>query len=194
MATPNPNMTRLMDQARMRLPGALDAAILVELSSVMKDFLSETNVWLQDVTFTAAPNDSPLSYSLYPFDGEATRLMKVKDASGRQVPANMLEPGVVTLQRAPAQEETYTATFALSSPTTNSYPECPEWVLSKHYNIILDGLLGRMMSQIAKPYTSPAIAAMHLRKFRQGISLARTAANRENTYGAQRWRFPKTFA
>lgn len=47
------------------------------------------------------------------------------------------------------------------------------------YDVILDGCVGRLMSQQDKPYTNPALAQYHVRRFRNGISRARDEARRQ---------------
>jgi hypothetical protein len=193
----NPDMNRLLDHARIRLPGAVDAAILVELFAVLKEFFIETNVWREQITFTAQPDPSQLTYDVVPFQGSIVRLLAVTDKEGRPVPATMAQPGCITLGRSPASPEEYTAhlTLTVSDPTTREdQPQFPTWVANRYLTTLLDGLLGRMMSQIAKPYSSPAIAAVHLRNFRKGTSAARVDAKRQNVYGAATWRFPRGFA
>jgi len=199
-----PEMIRLMDQARIRLPGAVDAAILIELFAVMKEFFIETNTWREKLEFTAMPTPGPYSthpeaysYDLVPVQGSVVRLMAVTDAEGRPVPAAMPVPCSVVLERGPSAPETYTAHVVLtvSDPTTrDDYPQFPLWVLNRYFTPILDGLLGRMMSQIAKPYSSPTIAMAHLRRFRKGMSEARVDGRRRNVYAAPTWRFPRGFA
>jgi hypothetical protein len=51
-----------------------------------------------------------------------------------------------------------------------------------------------MMSQLAKPYSSPAMAQMHLRAFKSGVSQAKVEASHQNVYRGQSWRFPQTYA
>jgi hypothetical protein len=201
---PNADMNRLMDHARIRLPGAIDAAILVELFSVLKEFFNNSNAWQEEIEFSAYPTSSPYyadpdayTYDLIPTRGAVMRLMAVRDAQGIPVRASMPVPGSVVLDRAPDADTTYTATVALTvtDPTTrDGYPQFPDWVLNKYFNELLDGLLGRMMSQIAKPYSSPSIAVVHLRKFKQAISAAKVESSRRNVYRAQNWRFPRSFA
>ena len=59
---------------------------------------------------------------------------------------------------------------------------------------VLSGLLGRMMSQPAKPYTNMQLSVYHMRRFRDGIARAKVEAMHQNVYRAQSWRFPQTFA
>jgi hypothetical protein len=200
---PNADMNRLMDQARIRLPGAVDAAIVVELFAVMKEFFSDSNIWREDIQFPVYATSTPyhLDPDAYTYDvmssqGAVNRLIGVRNGDGTPVSAVMPVPGQVVLSLSPNNDTSYTATVALtiSDPVTrDGYPQFPDWVMNKYINDLLDGVLGRMMSQIAKPYTSPSMAAVHMRRFKQAVGRAKVEANRKNVYGAQNWRFPRTF-
>ncbi len=74
--------------------------------------------------------------------------------------------------------------------TRDMVPICPDWVLSVYEVTILDGLLGKMMTQQNKSYTDKETGLYHLRRFRTGIQQAKAAALHQNTMGAQNWRFP----
>jgi hypothetical protein len=63
-------------------------------------------------------------------------------------------------------------------------------VLAKYRSVILDGLLGRMFSQPAKPWTNTQLSVFHMRKFKIGIAGARVEWTRNNNYRQQAWRFP----
>lgn len=198
------DMNRLMDHARIRLPGALDAAIQMELFSVLREFFSSSNCWYEDITFTALPTDvdyyadpDAFTYDLTPGEGLITRLIYVRDDEGRQISATMPTPGLLVLGHAPEVAKSYTARVALtvSDPVTREgYPQFPDWVLPRYGDGILDGVLGRMMSQIAKPYASANMAVIHLRRFKQTINKARVEAKTDNVYRGQNWRFPQNFA
>lgn len=54
---PNADMNRLMDHARIRLPGALDAAIQMELFSALNEFFQKSNIWYEDIQFPVQPTD-----------------------------------------------------------------------------------------------------------------------------------------
>ena len=201
---PNADMNRLLDQARIRLPGAVDAAIVMELFTVMKEFFNGSNAWQEAIEFpvyatsaSAYADPDAFTYDLTPTQGAIMRLLGAHNGDGVPVRATMPVPGCVVLAQSPNVDATYTALVALTvtDPTTrDGIPQFPDWVLNKHYTELLDGLLGRMMSQLAKPYSSPNIAAVHLRKFKQGISAAKVEAMRKNVYAAPSWRFPRSFA
>lgn len=200
---PAADMNRLMDHARIRLPGALDTALQMELFAVMNEFFQSSNIWYEDIQFPVQPtNDTYLdnpdayTYDVIPDMGTITRLVGVVDSNGFAVRAYMPVLGQIILNFSPNVADTYTARVALTvtDPTTrDGYPEFPDWILEKYGNDILEGVLGRMMSQIAKPYTSAQGAQFHLRNFKQAVGQAKVEASHQNVYRGQNWRFPQTF-
>lgn len=200
----NADMNRLMNNARIRLPGALDATIQLELFTVLDEFFQTSNIWTEDLTFNAVPTEATyledpdaLTYEIVPTNGVINRLVGVVDSKGFGQNATMAIPGYVVLTYSPNTADTYTARVALTvtDPTTrDGYPEFPDWILNKYSTGILDGVVGRMMSQLAKPYSSPSVALYHLKKFKQTMSQAKVETQHKNVYGGQSWRFPQTFA
>jgi hypothetical protein len=77
--------------------------------------------------------------------------------------------------------------------TRDGIPVFPAWILSKYGNDFLDGLMGRMMSQIAKPYSNTAMGTYHTKKFNNAMSQAKVEALHQNVYRGQSWRFPQSF-
>lgn len=199
----NADMNRLMDHARIRLPGALDAALQMELFAVMNEFFQSSNIWYEDIQFQVQPTtvsylDEPESYTydVIPSQGSITRLVGVIDSNGFAQKAAMPTLGQVVLAFSPNVADTYTARVFLTvtDPVTREgYPEFPDWILNKYGNDILEGLLGRMMSQIAKPYSSQQGAVFHLRNFKQAVNQAKAEALHQNVFRGQNWRFPQTF-
>jgi hypothetical protein len=97
------------------------------------------------------------------------------------------------LAYAPTQSETWVANIALTvtgDTDKEGYPVFPKWVLDIYYDVILDGVLARMMSQTAKPYTNPQMASYHQKKYMPGKAQARHQSNQQNIYGGQRWTYP----
>ena len=192
----NTNLLRFLDMARVRLPGARDNIIQLEFFATMNDFFQRTNAWREDIEFTVTAGVK--SYDVIQTSPSSiNRLVSVLNENGSYVAATMKNPGVVDLMVEPSKTATYTAQVALtiSHPTDSTgYPEYPDWFLDKYGNDILDGLLSRMMTQIAKPYSNPQMALMHGRNFMGAVTQAKVEAMRANTYRAQAWRFPQGFA
>lgn len=190
-------MDRFMSNLRIRCPGAVDDALKLEVFNALNDFFQGTNIWREDIDI--AVTSGVTSYPLAPSGpSNIVRLIGVVDDDELPVSATLdLITGDLKLGLSPTQNATYVAQVVLTvnDPLDrNSYPVFPEWVLNLYHNDILDGVLGRMMAQSAKPYSNAQLAAYHARAFQGAIAVARAEANRNFTYGAQRWRFPQTFA
>lgn len=187
---------KLMDMARARLPGARDNLIKVEFLAVMAEFFQQSNCWREEINFKVVPSDK--FYPIFPTQPAAIiRLIEVRNSSGGRIGATMPEPGTIRLFNDPSQEEVYTAvvTLSIGDPVDrDGFPVFPDWFMTKYSYDLLDGLCARMMSQLAKPYTQPQLAAVHRRNFMSAINVARAEAMHEQAYQTQNWKFPQTFA
>jgi hypothetical protein len=186
--------TRLIENALVHVPGALEDMLELELFNTLDEFFKDSRCWLQEISVTTAVDD--YDYTLTPTanTGTIVSLMHVLTAADTPVSATMPSPPVLLLRYAPAQVETLTATVALSvvEPLdADGYPNIPSWLMKKWGDGILSGLIGRMMIHPAKPYTNERMAIYHTRKFRGFIAKARAEARHQNLYGAQTWRFPQ---
>jgi hypothetical protein len=191
----NPEWNRLLDQARVKLPGASDAGIKGELFDVFNEFFSVSSAWLEDITVSVFATQT--TYDLVPaFDGQIIRLLGVVDA--RNIPQVAALPDFSTLViRAPSTAQNYTVTVAKNVTLPNDkkdLPIVPDWVLSVYGTVILDGLLGRMMLQQSKSYSNESLGTYHLKKFNSGVNGARVATLKRNSMNDQAWGFPQGFA
>lgn len=191
MTTPA-DLTRVMNNARIRLAGVGDDVLKLELFNVLNEFLTGSSCWKDSVNFTTATDRTT-----YEIDSNEPAtiisLLGVENADEIPVAASMPTPGMIELTTAPDGEYTYTAELALTvvDPVdADDYPRMPDWLLAKYYAQILDGLLGACMTQPAKPWTNERLAVYHTRRFRNGIAYARKEARHENLYDGQNWRFP----
>ncbi len=190
------DLIRLIDNLRIRLPGATDEVLKLEYFSTMDQFFGASNIWTEDVDFQVT-NDNKDYYVTPSGVANILRVMGVVNSDGVVVAALMKIPGEITLVEYPNQADTYTAQLALTvrDPVTrDGYPEYPDWILEKYGVDIIDGVLGRMMSQIAKPYSNERMAIYHMRRFQNTMALAKVEAQHRNVYRGQSWRFPQNFA
>lgn len=189
-------LDRLMDNLRIRLPGAVDSTLQLELFNTLKEFFQGSNVWTEDIEFDVTAGET--DYTITPTGVAAiNRLMGVVDQNQFPVAAALTTSNEIKLVYEPTVAGTYTAQVALTvtDPVTrDGYPIMPDWVLGAYLDDILDGVLGRMMSQIAKPYTNERMAIYHMRRFAGAVSQAKVEAQHNNVYRGQNWRFPQTFA
>jgi hypothetical protein len=190
------DVNRLMDNLRVRLPGAVDDALRMEIFNALNDFFQDTNIWFEDIEFETIAGEK--NYNLFATSPSAiVRLINVTDNRGFVVGAYMDTPGELQLANEPINAQTYVArvTLTINDPLDREgNPVFPMWVLNKYQNDIVDGVLGRMMAQPAKPYSNSQLAVLHARKFSSAIAFARQEANRRNVYRGQRWAFPQSFS
>jgi len=196
------DVQRLMNNARIRLPGATDDAIQYALFTVMDDFFKGSNTWQEDVdVFVPGGDPAGTVYQLVTETSSTIdKLMWVFQKStspnfmrGPSISASMSTPGELVLTTQPSSDITYTATLSLTvqDPTTrDGYVQFPAWVLAKYRNVILDGLVGSMMSQPSKPFSNTTLSVFHMRKFNSKVAAARVEMMRNNTFRQQAWRFP----
>jgi hypothetical protein len=186
---------RLLNNARVHLPGVTDATIQLELFNVLNDFFQVTNAWQEDIDFQTSP--SVVEYTITP-TGTSTinRLIWVQNANQIPVDALMPTPGTIKLILPPSQIDTLTATVALTidDPVDgDGFPNFPAWVLTKYNTGILDGVLGRLMAQPAKPYTNAQLAVIRLKSYIAARSSAKAEVLHGNQNNGQTWRFPQQF-
>jgi hypothetical protein len=105
---------------------------------------------------------------------------------------------ILRIQWNPGAHETWIATLALNIADpmdANGLPtDMPEWIIDKYYDHLYHGVTGKLMLQPNKPFSSPKLAEYHMRKFNEGVGLARTEVRHMFTYAGQRWAFPQTYA
>jgi hypothetical protein len=185
-------LTRLMNNARIQVPGALDAALQLELFNVLDDFLQRSNFWQEDITYTANPTRT--SYELSGTEaGVIVSLLGNVNSAAIGVPASMTVPGTLDLVNAPPRIDIYTATvsYTVVDPVdSNIYPQFPDGLLQKYGVGVLHGVVGRMMAQPSKPYTNERMSIFNTRKFDVAVAQARAAVRHKNINGGQAWRFP----
>lgn len=188
---------RLINQARVELPGASDAGIKQALFNVFHEFFTETSVWKEDVEVAIVVDTT--EYDLNSEEpGEIVRLFSVVNGNGTEQAATLSDDFTQVVLYHPvnvAQTYTVTVVKTVGLPITrDAMPEVPEWVLARWSPSFLDGLLGNMMMQKGKPYSDGQLAMYHLRRFRNALTVARSAGLRRNTFGKNVWVYPQSFS
>lgn len=190
----SPEVNRLMDNARVHLPGALDNAIQRELFSTLDEFFKGSGCWWEDISLTTQAGVQ--AYDIASTAGTIVRLIQIGDVNLIPVPGKMDIPGYLELRNDPGiQDLTLRVGLSVVDPVTrDGYPLFPQWVLQKYGMELTEGIIGRMMLQKSKPYSDPALGQIHLRRFRAGISRAKVDKAHGNLLSGQAWRYPQTFA
>jgi hypothetical protein len=200
-----------LNTLRIELPGSSDAGIKVVLWNVIKEFLQDSNAWIenQSLNVTSGVQD----YGVTPLDGGQTvRLVGVLDGFNVPVNATMQNFGtlhviskiqVTSIPGNPGQPIVLSASNPWTvilvknidlPKTRDDLPICPRFVLQVYSNYIEAGVMGRMMSQKNKSYSDPQLGKEHLARFKDGVNIARNDAWNQNVFGGQRWRYPQQFS
>lgn len=83
-----------------------------------------------------------------------------------------------------------TLNYQCLEDSPNEWP-LEEWMYSTFAEAWIDGVQGRFMSQIGKPWTNSAMGAYHARRFRGAMARAKQTAARGYVYNVPNWRFPR---
>ncbi len=188
---------RIMSEARLRLPGAIDEVMKLELFSVLDEFFRTTMLWQEAIPVGVITTKK--TYDLDSNESVATinELLYVQNKDAIPVNAMMAEAGVLNLQQYPAEDQTYTVCVALAladALDNDGFPQVPPWVITKYHETFKDGLLAHMMMQASKPYYNEILAKYHGVRFRSAMSSAFADMKQKNTFDAQAWVYPQTFA
>jgi hypothetical protein len=66
----------------------------------------------------------------------------------------------------------------------------PDIAASKHYEGILDGVLGRLYAHPSKAYSNPTLGTYHLNRFRAAIAEAKGEVT-QGGFAGQNWQYPR---
>lgn len=189
------DIDQLMASIRTKVPGASDAGIKVELFNVIKEFFDESCSWTEDITMNSVVNSD--TYTLVPTGGQIVRLIGVTDENDLPLPAIgesvQVRDLIIKFRNPFASVQPFTAVVAKTviPPTDkDDFPVVPDWLLPLWGLGLVDGVLGKLMSEPAKPYTSDSKARYHLSRFQDAVQKATVAMYRRHTLGTQAWRFP----
>lgn len=185
---------RLLNNATVNLPGVLPAAIQLEFFNVMDEFCQKSHAWREDIYLDLEIGET--EYEIYSEErGAIISLLSFNSETGTPNAATMSVPGRIILGTAPSEIYTCIAKVAVTVvPTGSEYPTFPDWLWNSYSSGLIDGVLGRMMAQMAKPYSNERMSVYHLRLFNNVIARARSEADHQNLKGGQKWRFPQSFA
>ena len=199
MAIQERDFERLMNQARVKLPGASEEGLKGELFNVINEFLDVTNAWFEWMQIPIVAGQQ--AYTVNPQKGGMIiRLVCIFDPNKVILPAHMAElhpPGADIWLTWP-QNVTMTGNgmFIKNVILPNSrdnIPDAPSWLFPMYERYIEAGLLGTMMAHPSKGYTNMASSVYQLKRFRDGMAVVKTAVARSNLVGGQSWRFPSAY-
>lgn len=201
---------RLMNDARIALPGASDSGIKQELYNVLDEFCEFSAAWRETLTVpilagtTTGNVNTNCNYTLTPQeDGTIIGLVGVWDPNNIPQPAFLPNGsgggdsvGQLVLVNPVNTNQNFTVTVIKTikePPTRDLIPVFSQFLFNRYRRYITDGVIGRLQQQPNKPYSSDTKAAANYMRFRNGVNVARLETERQNTRGAQAWSYPRNF-
>lgn len=203
-----------MPTLKGRLPGAVDAFLLSELQNTIKDFCKDSTAWRGVVRGLdiVAGQRTVATNPVIPSERHVIGILRVYRtdiglpmADKSHFPlidgtiigwtASGDDPSVIELGITPtANEVDALNAWVYYEPTdlaTMTDVQMPVVLKRKFYEVIQDGVLGRMYAQPNKPYSNGQSAQYHLKRYRLKLHETRTQAALGFTPGAQNWAFPR---
>lgn len=183
----------LMSTLRSRLPSAMDGLIELELFNTIDELCRATNAYREMIATDLIEGQG--IYTIEPGDREILLVYETAHPT-MTVFGSVFDAGQIAVPVAPTEEDLeYPLLTSVSmTPRIGGAVDPASWLPQLYYErfhqALLDGVQGRMMSQIAKPYTNPQGALYHLRRFRNAIRILGSTASNDSEPGAQRWVFP----
>jgi hypothetical protein len=184
---------RLINNVKIEVPNVGDDVIQLMMFNALKEFLTDSRMWKQDITVTTAVDDDTYTLTPTASTGAIIELFSVTGASDQNVPATMEVPGTLVLNTDPSAVEALTVKVILTAETidADNIPVMPTGFMTKYEQGLTHGVIGGLMSQPAKPWTNERLAVWHNRKFRNAIATARSEAQHQNLHDGQRWTYPR---
>lgn len=184
---------RLMNDLRVRLPGATDAMIQREIWSLLNDFCREGLAWRENVEITLVEDVS--TYDIAPVGTEVVLVYGVSHAT-MALNGAVYSFGKLLLTVEPTASDVLTPVFvdAALTPALTAGLDVesliPADMWSEHHDTILNGVLGRLLAQPAKPYSNPALAAFYVKSYTIQRAVVRRKVRTGGVMAPQTWRFP----
>jgi len=214
-------ISTIFDEVMIRAPGATVALVELETFATLREFFVDSGAWLVEappVSIKAYQPDYYLDpqpdgdvlyiYSMAYPTGDRYKFLTVSQQQtvrGRVFAPSAIpityhgyvdEPGKFTLSPTVTVDAKkalipYVVLTLKDSACDGNKEDIPSWMLRYWKDIWIDGILGRMMSQPNKPYSNPAQAQYHGRRFRTGIARARDMARRQFGTAETDFKFPR---
>jgi hypothetical protein len=188
---------RILSEARIRLPGAIDDVMKLELFGVLDEFFRRTMLWQETIRLGVITTKQTYDLSSNEWIATINELIYVMNKDAIPVNASMPVAGELYLYSYPAEDQTYTVRVALALADAlddDGCPQVPQWIITKYHEAFKDGLMARMVLQPAKPYFNKDLSLYHGARFRSAMTAAFADMKQQNTFDTQAWRFPQTFA
>lgn len=185
---------RLLNDLRVRLPGATDGMLQREVWLTLNDFCREGLAWREQVEVPLV--DAVSTYDVAPNGTEVVVVYGVSHPT-MDLQGAVYSFGKLLLTAAPSAADLITPVFveAALTPALDVGADLegliPSDMWSEHHEVILNGVLGRMLAQPAKPYSNPALAAFYVKSYTGERARVRHKVRTGGVMAPQAWRYPR---
>lgn len=185
---------RLLSGVVVDVPGASEVGIKQVLGDAMFEFFEFTSSWMESIPFQTVVNSQ--AYAIAPTaGGNIVGLKTVLDANNIPLAASMPSIGTVQLAYIATTVKTLNAIVVKNLKRETPLDEqVPQFVVDLWWQVLKDGIQGKLMNQPGKTYSNDTLALYHLRRFNDGMSRARIATEMQNVQGANAWIYPQQFS
>lgn len=185
---------RLLSGVVVDVPGASEVGIKQVLGDAMFEFFEFTSSWMESIPFQTVVNSQ--AYAIAPTaGGNIVGLKTVLDANNIPLAASMPSIGTVQLAYIATTVQTLNAIVVKNLKRETPLDEqVPQFVVDLWWQVLKDGIQGKLMNQPGKTYSNDTLALYHLRRFNDGMSRARIATEMQNVQGANAWIYPQQFS
>lgn len=182
----DPGLERLYDNVQAVVPGVTLSLIKLAAWNTIEEFYLRSTVQRQAVYWQLTSGETTIDFN--PFD-ETWLVAWILEFDGLHN-VEISQPAVLRDLTFPTPSTARNGRALLSLRPISMDVNFPPDLWVQWFDVILDGTMGRLYGQPAKPWSAPQLALFHGQKFRGGIRRARATADKGFTNGAGRWRFP----
>lgn len=195
------DMTRLLEDLKMEVPGALQSGYLAAVFMAMDDLLDFSNLWYEDINFTLVVGQR--SYTLTPpVQGRIVRLQVLYNPSVSTQPnlmwadrAQLILPNQIMIATTPSTPVLYTARVSkkLATVDADGAPDAPDWMVQRYRDQLKVGAMSLLFAQKNRPWGDPQQAVFRGQQFVAYKTTARIDALKSNVAGQTNWAYPHTY-
>jgi hypothetical protein len=185
---------RLVNEVQFKCPGSTVNAIRMEVWNVLDDFCREGLAWRE--TLSVPLTLSVLTYDLTTTDSTIVHVFNIHHPT-LDLQNSVYEWNQLQLYTPPktADLASPVSVVAALAPAIDQGADLehlvPDDMWTTYHRTFVKGVLGLMMSQAAKPYSNPQLAAVNWRGYLSDRDVARRSVATDGQPGAQLWAFPR---
>lgn len=180
----NGGLTRLYDAVESIVPGVAHPVVQMVMWDAIEEFCVRSTFWRETMEWVMPIGNREVDLNPVGSGAIVANVLDVRGLTSFSVypPALLTDSGSTDQPR---------SGFAyVSCKPTRLGNAIPSFLVDDWYEGIKDGAMGRLYQQPGKPYSSPQLAEIHLKRFRTQMRLARDQAERFNSRGPAQWSFP----